>query len=179
MSRKNLISVVAVNVVAAIVLFGLSSFLEPWKEKIFAQHRQEVFEQLLPGNPVFSEILYEGEDENISHIYPGENGCVVETVVNGYVDEIRLYVGVDKGGAVSGVYVADMNETWGLGRSGMTNFKFLSQFIGTKGTAEVGTDVDALSGATVTAKAITKAVNSASAYVTGADVSSGATEWGG
>ena len=40
-------------------------------------------------------------------------------------------------------------------------------------------NVDALTGATVTSKAVVKAVNSASAFVTGADVSSSATEWGG
>jgi len=40
-------------------------------------------------------------------------------------------------------------------------------------------DVDAITGATVTSKAIVRSVNSAVSYVTGADVSSGATSWGG
>ena len=39
--------------------------------------------------------------------------------------------------------------------------------------------VDGVTGATVTSKAVVKAVNSAKAFVTGADVSSSATEWGG
>ena len=47
------------------------------------------------------------------------------------------------------------------------------------GEKAVGDNVDALTGATVTSKAVVKAVNSASAFVTGADVSSSATEWGG
>lgn len=41
------------------------------------------------------------------------------------------------------------------------------------------TEIDAMSGATVTSKAVVRAVNSAAAFVTGADVSSSATEWGG
>ena len=45
--------------------------------------------------------------------------------------------------------------------------------------AAVGEGIDALTGATVTSKAVTRAVNSAAAFVTGADVSSGATEWEG
>ena len=50
---------------------------------------------------------------------------------------------------------------------------------GTTGEAAVGEGIDALTGATVTSKAVTRAVNSAAAFVTGADVSSGATEWEG
>jgi len=52
------------------------------------------------------------------------------------------------------------------------------QYLGTSGEAAVGEDIDAITGATVTSKAVTKAVNSACAFVTGADVSSSATEWG-
>jgi len=61
----------------------------------------------------------------------------------------------------------------------LTDIDFLVQFVGTSGEAEVGGGVDAITGATVTSKAVVKAVNSASAFVTGADVSSSATEWGG
>ena len=66
--------------------------------------------------------------------------------------------------------------------------EFLSQFLYTTGDVVIasndasqteGTEVDALSGATVTSKAIVRCVNSAVAYVTGADVSSAATSWGG
>ena len=54
-------------------------------------------------------------------------------------------------------------------------------FSGATGTESTGeeTYVDAITGATVTSKAIARCVNSAIAYVTGADVSSGATSWGG
>ena len=132
-----------------------------------------------PGSQTFEEEAYEGEDSNISRVYRSESGCVMETIVNGYVDEITLLVGVDNSGKVTGVLVEDMNETWGLGRRAMTDQDFLSQLIGTDGEAAVGEDVDALTGATVTSKAVVKAVNSAAAYMTGADVSSSATEWGG
>ena len=40
-------------------------------------------------------------------------------------------------------------------------------------------EVDGITGATVTSKAIARCVNSAVGYVTGADVESGATSWGG
>ena len=95
----------------------------------------------------------------------------------GYVDDIEMLVGVADDGKITGVVVEDMAETYGLGRRAMTDMDFMAQFIDTKGDAEIGENVDALSGATVTSKAVTKAINSAAAYMTGADVSSGATEW--
>ena len=55
---------------------------------------------------------------------------------------------------------------------------YLSQYLDTNGNAAVGENVDAITGATVTSRAITRAVNSAAAFVTGADVGTSATEWG-
>ena len=52
-------------------------------------------------------------------------------------------------------------------------------FLRTEGDAEVGTNVDAITGATVTSKAVARCVNSAVGYVTGADAVSAATTWGG
>ena len=88
-------------------------------------------------------------------------------------------VGVANDGTVTGIVVKEMHETLGLGMNGLTDWQFLAQYLRTSGEAEVGTNVDALTGATVTSKAITRCVNSAVAVVTGADADSGATSWGG
>ena len=103
---------------------------------------------------------------------------VISTVA-GYAGEIRLWVGVSDRGRVTGLVVRDMAETFGLGREALTDIPFLAQFLGTDGDAAVGENVDAITGATVTSRAIARGVNSAAAYVTGADVGSSATEWGG
>ena len=86
---------------------------------------------------------------------------------------------MDAAGSVTGLVVRDMRETFGLGREALTDIPFLAQFLGTDGDAAVGENVDAITGATVTSRAIARGVNSAAAYVTGADVGSSATEWGG
>ena len=88
-------------------------------------------------------------------------------------------VGVSNEGKVTGLAVENMQETRGLGANALSDENFLAQFLLTGGDAEVGSNIDALTGATVSSKAVTKAVNSAVAYVTGADTSSSATEWGG
>ena len=72
-----------------------------------------------------------------------------------------------------------VEETFGLGRNALTDIDFLVQFVGISGEAEVGGGVDAITGATVTSRAVARGVSSACAYVTGADVSTSATEWGG
>ena len=79
-----------------------------------------------------------------------------------------------------GKLVAFPTETvYGLGANALTDTEFLSQYLGTSGDAEVGNNIDAITGATVSSKAVTRAVNSAVAYVTGADTTSAATTWGG
>jgi electron transport complex protein RnfG len=90
-----------------------------------------------------------------------------------------MLIGVSNEGSVTGLQVRRMEETFGLGAKALTDWEFLAQFLRTDGDAEVGTNVDALTGATVTSKAIARSVNSAVAFVTGADISSGATSWGG
>ena len=72
-----------------------------------------------------------------------------------------------------------MEETFGLGMEALSDAEFLSQLVWSQGDLAVGENFDAITGATVTSRAVANAVNSASAFVTGADVSSGATEWGG
>ena len=99
--------------------------------------------------------------------------------IDGYAGDITLLIGVSTDGKVTGMQVRDMSETLGLGGEALTDWKFLVQFLNTSGEAEVGTNVDALTGATVTSKAIARSVNSAVGFVTGADVESSATSWGG
>ena len=177
MNIKNMLLPVIVLVGSAAVLFGASAALKNLEAEKCAEDRQFVMEHLLPGCKEFTEETYEGEDANIVGVYKGANGYVIETRVAGYVDDMTVMVGVDQEGAVTGLVVMDMAETYGLGQRALDDVEFLSQFLGTKGNTEIGTDVDAMAGATVTSKSLAKAVSSASAYVTGADISSGATEW--
>ena len=95
-------------------------------------------------------------------------GYVVEsTSSQGYGGNIVLYVGVAADRTVSGVAVLDISETVGLG---MEAPKVLTpqfagrkaeQFSYTKTGSRVDSEVDAISGATVTTKAVVNAVNGA------------------
>ncbi len=169
---------VAATVCAALVLLGLSTGLAGSAAQNRAAEQAETMARLLPGSQDFTSEEYTGEDQNITAVYRGDSGYVVETTTYGYAGDVVLLVGVGNDGGVTGVVVRDLSETYGLGREALTDSDFLRQFLGTTGEAAVGDGVEALTGATVTSKAVAKAINSAAAFVTGADVSSGATEWG-
>ena len=180
MRTRDLIAPVAALLAAAAVLLGLSAALEETALRNEEAARNEIMSYMLPSRPsAFTEEVCDGEDESIRRVFKAEDGYVLEVETAGYAGPMTLWVGVTNDGAVSGVTVRDHGETFGLGRGAQTGASFLLQFLGTSGEAAVGEGIDALTGATVTSKAVTRAVNSAAAFVTGADVSSGATEWEG
>ena len=160
---------------AAVLLFGLSFALKGVATKQAQAEHIRMMQTLLPGSTDFVVEPYTGEDANVRSVHKGETGFVVETSTYGYASEITLLVGVSNEGTVTGLVVKQMNETKGLGMQALTDWQFLRQYLKTTGDAQV----DAISGATVTTKAITRCVNSAVAVVTGADAESSATSWGG
>ena len=165
--------------VAALVLLGSGMGLSKIAAVNSEKELNEMLATVLPGNTSFEWEEYDGEDEAIQAVYKGETGVVIQTVAYGYAGNITLLVGVSNEGTVTGLVVRELSETPGLGANALTDTEFLSQFLGTSGEAQVGENIDAITGATVSSKAVTKAVNAAVAYVTGADTSSSATEWGG
>ncbi len=177
--KRSIFVPIAAIVLSAAILFGTSLALSGVAKENGKREHLQIMQTLLPGSTEFTVEPYTGEDANIVSIHKGETGYVIETVTYGYVDNIRMLIGVSNDGKVTGLMVRDMKETFGLGAQALTDTDFLAQFLNTSGEAAVGETVDTLTGATVTSKAITRAVNSAVAYVTGADASTGATSWGG
>ena len=186
--------------VVALVLFGTSFALQGTAAKKAQEEHLWLMQTLLPGSESFTAEAYSGEDANIVSVHKAENGFVVETKVYGYADYIRMMTAVNNDGKVTGLVVLEAHETVGLGNEALTDHVFLKQFLNASGSFEVAThgadafssatgttestdgetvEVDGITGATVTSKAIAKSVNSAVAYVTGADVASSATTWGG
>lgn len=165
--------------VVTLTLWCASAALAPTAQKNTAAEETAMLASLLPSGAPFEPEAYSGEDENIAAVYRGTGGYVIETHTAGYAGDVTLLVGVSDGGTVTGLVTRRLSETYGLGWSALRDTTFLRQFLRTSGDATVGETVDAISGATVTSKAVAKGVNSAVAFVTGADISSGATQWGG
>lgn len=179
MKRIQRLDPAAVLLACAVVLLLVSTLLAPIARENQQKELQSILSTLLPGAESFTQEDYTGEDENIAAVYKADNGYVIETVTAGYAGDITMLVAVDFQGTVVGAVVRNMEETFGLGMEALSDAEFLSQLVWSRGDLAVGENFDAITGATVTSRAVANAVNSASAFVTGADVSSGATEWGG
>lgn len=96
-------------------------------------------------------------------------GYAFKVVASGSQGNIEMIVGVDADGLVSGVSIVSNKETSGIGSKVMDNNALpsgvgvLDQFVGMNGAGSlaVGKNVDAISGATVSSKGVTKGVNAA------------------
>ena len=99
-----------------------------------------------------------------------EGYVVTVTDKEGYGGDIQITVGVTKDGTVSGVSILSISETAGLGMRA-TEAQFQEQYVG-KNTDKFyvskdggeGEPIDAISGATITSRAFTGAVNTAIGY---------------
>ncbi len=195
--KKTVLFPIITVVLAALVLMGASFGLQNIAASNAQAEHLAIMQTILPGSQNFTVEPYDGEDPIIHSVHKGENGFVIETVTSGYAGDITMLIGVSTEGKVTGLVVRELSETLGLGANALGDHVFLSQFLNTSGNVAVGTGtdafsgatgsstadadtyVDAISGATVTSKAIARSVNAAVAYVTGADIDSGATSWGG
>ena len=192
--------IVIAILLAALILFGTSFALQGTAARKAQEEHLWLMQTLLPESESFVVVPYDGEDANIRSVHKAENGYVIETVTYGYADNIRMLVGVKNDGRVTGLVVREAHETVGLGNNALTDHVFLSQFLNSSGSFEIVThgadafsgatgtveentgesvQIDGITGATVTSKAIARSVNSAVGYVTGADAVSSATTWGG
>ena len=199
--RKSIAMPVVALILAAAILLAGYNILGGVRAAREEAELTAKMQTILPGSTTFVKEEYTGEDANIREVYKGETGYVVKTVSYGYAGDITMLIGVSNDGKVTGLQVRDMQETYGLGAEALVDWEFLAQFLNTSGNVTVGTPgqtdafssasgttdvvegeevyVDAITGATVTSKAVARSVNSAVAFVTGADVTSEATSWGG
>ncbi len=111
-------------------------------------------------------------DASVTNIYTAKSGDAVvghcvEVAPNGFGGPITMIVGIDPAGAVTKVAIVSMSETSGIGTK--TNDEgFLSQYTGhaSEITASTKTtiaenEIKAITGATVSSKAVTAGVNTA------------------
>ena len=131
-----------------------------------AQKAENAMRQVLEADSY--EPLDVPEDSAVTAAYrAGDKGYVVRVAPNGFGGAIDLMVGVDVSGAVTGVAIVSQSETASLGAN-CTREDFRAQFTGKTGTLSVskdGGEIEALTGATVTSRAVTEGVNTALEFV--------------
>ena len=118
------------------------------------------------------------EDKNqpkISGVYEalsgGESiGYCVEVKPKGFGGELTMIVGINADGTVAGAQVTEHGETPGLGAKAQTDPNWITQFEGqpADGSLAVSKDggtIQAITGSTITSRAVTLGVNTAASCV--------------
>ena len=167
----------------------LGMVYEVTKEPIAQQaekEKQEAYKAVFEDADSF-EVCVEADDADLA-AYLTENGFEAQTVnevmeakdasgetigyalnmttSEGYGGDISFSMGVTLDGTLNGISILDINETAGLGMNA-TKDEFKGQFAGkqvdafevTKSGAASDDEINAISGATITSKAITGGVN--------------------
>lgn len=160
--------------IVSALLAGVNSITKP----IIAENEQKNFEiamqEVLPEASGFKEVDpgdYTPSETGVTldSLYRADNGgYVVSTVCSeGYGGDVSVMVGITKDLTINQVKIMSMSETPGLGAKA-SEPEFIGQYDGlsagitvVKNTTPADNQIEAISGATITSKAVTKAVNAA------------------
>ena len=108
-------------------------------------------------------VEYTGGNALVTAVYKaGDAGYVVQVAPSGFGGNLDVMVGVGADGTCTGVSIISHAETSGLGANA-TKEDFRAQFVGKANVAVTkdGGDIAALTGATITSRAVCDGVNAA------------------
>lgn len=169
------VALFAICLVATFLLGGTNMLTKDKIAEVAEKTAQEARLKVCPGATQFSEktvevdgveyAVFEGTDAD------GETvGYAVTAFDKSYGGEIQIMTGFDSDLKISGVEILSIDDTPGLGMNAKKE-EFRSQFSGKSGElavskqAQAENEIQALTGATITSKAVTRCVNAAYAAV--------------
>ena len=163
-----------ITAVVAAALAGVNAVTAPVIAELNAAATQEAISAVLPGGFDSEVADYADATGLVSKVYQGTNGYAVEVGPGGFDNTITMMVGVDNEGKVLGISIVSHTETAGLGAVADADtpkgIAFRDQFVGASGSVSVTKDggtMDAITGATITSRAICVGVNAALDVVAG------------
>lgn len=138
------------------------------EKKANDEARSALFPEATSFKPVASDISEELA-KYVSDIYEASNGTgklgyCVNVSNNGFGGKINMIVGISSEGLITGVKVISHSETAGVGERIISNGSILSQFVNISSNSL--SSVSAITGASVTSKAIIEGVKKAMDAVT-------------
>ena len=171
---KLAIKLFVITAVVAALLAVVNMVTEPLIEANNERTFNETMSEVLPEAEEFEEVDVEITPEDdavaVDSVYAGRSGGDVGYVVTavcseGYGGDITVMTGINSDFTVNKAEVTEMDETPGLGAKAqgewIDQFQGLSEDIeiDKNGSAQTDNKVEAISGATITSRAVTKAVN--------------------
>ena len=164
------LTLLLITTVVAAALAGVNYITAPRIAEMKAEKTQKAVEEVLPGGG--EAVQFSDDSGMISAVYVGENGYALKVTPAGFGDTITMMVGMDKNCSVLGISVISHGETAGLGAVAAAKTtageNFRGQFVGIGGAISVtkdGGQIDAITGATVTSRAVCAGVEAALTYV--------------
>ena len=191
---KDALVLFAITLVSGLCLGFVYDITKGPIEQATIDKNNRTYQEVLSVASSFTEV--EGSAEKIAELassgeLAGFGGVAIESVLEGtdasgaavgyvinslsndsYGGAVKVSVGFDADGTITGVGIREINDTPGLGLKAKEP-KFKDQYIGknvdtlvvTKLGASAENEIDAISGATVTSNAVTNAVNTAFYYL--------------
>lgn len=166
------LTLLLISAVVAGALALVNQLTKPVIEQANIAKTQKAIEAVLPGGYDTQITNFTDETGLVTKVYQGSQGYALEVQPSGFDGTVVLMVGVDFDGKVLGISVVSHSETAGLGAVSAADTAagqaFRDQFIGQSGQVAVTKDggtIDAITGATVTSRAICEGINAALACV--------------
>ena len=155
--------------IAALILASVNNITAPMIAANETEKQMTAMTTVLPDAEKFDELTDVVKIDGVFGIYAGKNGdetvgyaVLVESM--GYGGAISMVVGVDMEEKITGVDITNQSETPGLGAN-CAKDEFKNQFVGKTSEITVAKNnakenqIDAITSATITSKAVTKGVN--------------------
>mgnify|MGYP004458572157 FL=1 len=165
--KKKLAGWLVLTVIALVAAVALATTNLMTEKPIAEQNlgeNQQAMKAMFPEADEFAE-LSPGESSGVSFVYEVKQGgqtigYAVKETVQGYGGSIEVLTGMETGGTLRGISVGgpDFKETEGLGARAKEP-EFTDQFAGKTPPLKLGENIDGISGATVTSRAVVDGVN--------------------
>ena len=166
------LSLLLITSVVAAALASVNHITAPIIRAANEARTQESINAVLPGGG--QSIPFTDDTGLVKCVYASDAGYAVQVTPSGFDGEIDMMVGIDPAGKVTAISIISHTETAGLGAVAAADSaagqRFRDQFSGLTGILAVTKDggtVDALTGATVTSRAVTEGINAALRCVVG------------
>ena len=158
---KPIVVLCVICVVITGALAATNGVTAPIIEAATAAAQEAARKELVPEANAFEQI--QGVSvENVSDIYVADNGeAVITCHGKGYGGNITVMVAFTTDATVKHIKITEQAETAGLGTKIVSEASFQESFAGLPAEDFTVSDIAAISGATISSKAVTAAVNAA------------------
>lgn len=167
------LTLLLITACVAAALAGVNSITAPKIAQINEEKTTRAIAAVLPDAETATQTYTAtGKDEAVQAVWTSETGYAVKVQTAGFGGTITMMVGLDKNGAVLGIDIISHAETAGLGDVAASKSAkgqdFRAQYVGKSGILAVnkdGGEIDAITSATITSRAVTNGVNIAMDFI--------------